>query len=170
MNSSRSIVYCGVLLLLASTGGVRAQREDPKHPTWDFYHSSAAAHALLEAWVREYPTLTNLYSIGETLEGTPLLVLEITNAATGDASDKPAYYYDGNIHAGELTAAEVALHFAWYVLDTQRSRWGWVCNSDAGAESQWKVEEELRRFPHNRASCRRRNGGRFLRRVLRGYR
>ncbi len=43
-------------------------------------------------------------------------MLEITSKQTGPAGDKPAYYYDGNIHAGELTGAEVALHFAWYVL------------------------------------------------------
>jgi hypothetical protein len=60
--------------------------------------------------------LTSLYSIGETLEGTPLLVLEITNKATGEPLEKPGYYYDGNIHSGELTGAEVALHFAWYLL------------------------------------------------------
>ncbi len=48
-------------------------------------------------------------------------MLEITNKETGDALEKPAYYYDGNIHAGELTAAEVALHFTWYVLDNYGS-------------------------------------------------
>jgi hypothetical protein len=106
--------FCLFVLLVA---GVDAQREDPLQPNWDFYHNTAEAYALLHGWAREFPDLTNLYSIGETLEGTPLLVLEITNKQTGDASDKPAYYYDGNIHAGELTAAEVALHFAWYLLD-----------------------------------------------------
>ena len=44
------------------------------------------------------------------------MVLEITNKQTGKADDKPAYYYDGNIHAGELTGAEVSLHFAWHIL------------------------------------------------------
>lgn len=99
----------------------QAQAVDPQHPRWDRYHDAAEAHALLEGWARDYPNLTDLYSIGETLEGTQLLVLEITNEQTGDALDKPAYYYDGNIHAGELTAAEVALHFAWYVLDNYGS-------------------------------------------------
>ena len=92
-----------------------------RQPSWDVYHNTADAYALLHGWTREYPNLTNLYSIGETLEGTPLLVLEITNKETGDALEKPAYYYDGNIHAGELTAAEVALHFTWYVLDNYGS-------------------------------------------------
>ncbi len=121
MNSSRNVVSCCLFLLFASIGGAVGQREDTRNPTWDRYHNTAEAHALLEGWAREYPTLTNLYSIGETLEGTPLLMLEITNEEAGDALEKPAYYYDGNIHAGELTAAEVALHFIWYVLDNYGS-------------------------------------------------
>ncbi|MCH8173273.1 MAG: hypothetical protein IIA70_08220, partial [Proteobacteria bacterium] len=60
--------------------------------------------------------MTEVYSIGNTLRGSSLLVIEITNEATGPADDKPGYYYDGNIHAGELTGSEVALHFAWYLL------------------------------------------------------
>ena len=45
-----------------------------------------------------------------------MMVLEITNKNIGAATDKPGYYYDGNIHSGELTSAEVALHFAAYLL------------------------------------------------------
>ncbi|MFC1640061.1 M14 family metallopeptidase [Gemmatimonadota bacterium] len=97
--------------------GVNAQREDPRHPNWNRYHNSAQAQSLLEGLAREFPNLTSMYSIGETLEGTQLWILEITNKETGEALEKPGYYYDGNIHAGELTAAEVALHFAWYLLD-----------------------------------------------------
>ncbi len=93
-----------------------AQKENPNNPKWDRYHSTADAYALLEGWSKAYPSLTRLYSIGETLKGTPLMVLEISNKNTGDPATKPAYYYDGNIHAGELTGAEVALHYAWHLL------------------------------------------------------
>ncbi len=93
-----------------------AQTEDPRQPDWAKYHSTAEAYALLEGWAKAYPNLTSLYAIGRTLQGTPLQVLEITNQQTGPAADKPGYYYDGNIHAGELTGGEVALHFAWYLL------------------------------------------------------
>ncbi len=93
-----------------------ADDEDPLKPEWRSYHDTGEAHALLKAWAKAFPSLTELYSIGETLEGTPLMVLEITNKETGPALEKPGYYYDGNIHAEELTGAEVALHFAWHVL------------------------------------------------------
>lgn len=93
-----------------------AQKEDPKNPDWSKLHTTTAAYDLLNGWAAVYPNLTKVYSIGQTLKGTSLTVLEITNKQTGAAEDKPAYYYDGNIHAGELTGAEVALHYAWYLL------------------------------------------------------
>ncbi len=106
-----------VLLIIVSclTVSVRAQ-ENPQSPDWTKFHSTTMTNDLLNAWVKAYPNFTKLYSIGTTLKGTPLMMLEITNKKTGAAEDKPAYYYDGNIHAGELTGAEVALYYAWYLL------------------------------------------------------
>jgi murein tripeptide amidase MpaA len=117
------IVFACWSLVLAPSSAVPlfAQDENPRDPSWNTYHSTERAYALLEDWAQAYPQLTRLYSIGETLEGTPLLVLEITNKGTGAAGEKPGYYYDGNIHAGELTGAEVALHFAWYLLSNYGS-------------------------------------------------
>ena len=91
-------------------------QDEPPSPKWDKYHSTGETHSILKSWAKAFPNLTNLYSIGKTLKGTNLMVLEISNKATGMARTKPAYYYDGNIHAGELTGAEVSLHFAWYLL------------------------------------------------------
>ncbi len=90
--------------------------EDPSSPRWTKYHTSEEVNTSLQAWASEFPTLTEVYSIGNTDKGNPMMVIEITNEATGPAADKPGYYYDGNIHAGELTGGEVALHFAWYLL------------------------------------------------------
>jgi len=102
------------LILITSTS--YAQSEDPMNPRWDKFHSTADAYALLEGWHKAFPNLTELYSIGKTLKGTDLMVLEIANKSTGAPETKPAYYYDGNIHSGELTGAEVALNYAWYLL------------------------------------------------------
>jgi len=85
-------------------------------PQWNKFHSTADTNTLLEGWAKAFPNLTKLYSIGETLKGTQLMVLEISNKNTGASATKPAYYYDGNIHAGELTGAEVVLHYAWHLL------------------------------------------------------
>lgn len=110
---TRNLLFSLALLLSVCAF---AQSEDPKNPNWKKYHNTTDAYALLKGWSTTYPNLTSLYSIGETLKGTPLMVLEITNKETGSPGSKPAYYYDGNIHAGELTGAEVSLHFAWHIL------------------------------------------------------
>ena len=107
---------CFLLFIFTTPLVSKAQSEDPKSPNWNKYHTTADAYALLKGWAAMYPNLTSLYAIGETLKGTPLMVLEITNKQAGKPDDKPAYYYDGNIHAGELTGGEVSLHFAWYML------------------------------------------------------
>ncbi|MCZ6916284.1 MAG: M14 family metallopeptidase [Gemmatimonadetes bacterium] len=120
MRSTLARVLALLVIATASPAAGLTQSEDPQNPDWGKFHTTADAHALLRGWADAYPQLTNLYSIGETLDGTPLLVLEITNEDTGDPASKPGYYYDGNIHASELTGAEVALHFAWHVL----SRYG----------------------------------------------
>jgi len=104
------------LFFLLGTTKCFPQGENAMDPKWNMYHSSTQSNALLENWAKAFPNLTNLYSIGETLKGSPLMLLEISNKKTGAANTKPAYYYDGNIHAGELTSAEVALHYAWYLL------------------------------------------------------
>ena len=102
----------------AATGAptAAAQREDPSNPRWDKFHASREANVILDALSKEFTQLTELHSIGNTLRGSPLMVIEITNKRTGPPLEKPGYYYDGNIHAGELTGGEVALHFAWYLL------------------------------------------------------
>lgn len=85
--------------------------------SWDRYHTNAEAIAIMEAFHELYPGLTRLMSIGEAFDGQPLMVIEITNHATGPASEKPALYLDGGIHAQELTASEVALYVMAVLLN-----------------------------------------------------
>jgi hypothetical protein len=63
-----------------------------------------------------YPALARLYAIGKSYEGRDLWLMELTNHATGDHGDKPGYYIDGNMHAGEVTGAAAALYTIWYLL------------------------------------------------------
>lgn len=88
---------------------------------WDRYYTSGETEQLLREFHELYPELTELYSIGESLEGRNLWVMEITAEITGPASDKPALYLDGGIHAGELTGSQVALYTLGHLL----TRYGW---------------------------------------------
>ena len=81
---------------------------------FDRFHRYAELTELLHAFVREYPQLVSIESIGKSHEGRDIFVLTVTNTATGPASDKPAMWVDGNIHATEVAASAANLYF----LDT----------------------------------------------------
>lgn len=77
---------------------------------WNRYYSSAEVEQILREFHALFPGLTEFYSIGESLEGRKLWVMEVTAETTGPASEKPALYLDGGIHSGELTGSQVALY------------------------------------------------------------
>lgn len=91
----------------------------PKAPgTMDFshYHTYGEVEAFLRQWAKDYPSLVDLYSVGQSFEGRDIWQITITNKATGKDTDKPAMFIEGNRHSGEVTAAECALWLAHHVL------------------------------------------------------
>jgi len=84
---------------------------------WNRFYTASETNQILGELHTLYPDLTELYSIGRSWRGQPLMVIEITNEATGPADEKPALYVDGGIHAGELTGSAVATYFVGYLLN-----------------------------------------------------
>ena len=80
------------------------------------YHTYGEVVEFLRKWEKDYPNLVSLYSVGQSFEGRDIWQITITNKSTAPDTDKPAFYIEGNRHSGEVTAAESALYFAWYVL------------------------------------------------------
>src|SRR5262245_28442052 len=68
---------------------------------------------LLHDCVAAYPALAEIASIGKSLEGRDLWLVTVTNKQTGPALEKPAYWLDGNTHAGEVTGSTVVLCTLW---------------------------------------------------------
>ena len=84
---------------------------------WNRFYTASETNQILREFHVLYPGLTELYSVGTSYYGQPLMLIEITNEATGPASEKPALYVDGGIHAGELTGSSVATHFIGHLLN-----------------------------------------------------
>jgi hypothetical protein len=80
------------------------------------YHKYDEVVYFMEKWKKEYPDLVELYSVGKSYEGRDIWQMTISNKSTGKDTDKSAVYLEGNRHSGEVTGAESALYFAWYVL------------------------------------------------------
>lgn len=65
---------------------------------------------LLREFETEFPKLVKVESIGQSHEGRDIWIVEVTNAETGPAIEKPAFWCDGNIHASEVSASTAVLH------------------------------------------------------------
>ena len=81
------------------------------------FYTAAETDQILREFHVLYPDLTELRQIGESYRGRPLVVITITNEATGPAAHKPALYVDGGLHSGELTASAVATHLVGHLLN-----------------------------------------------------
>ncbi len=91
------------------------QEFDPAKGVLSFYTYDVLTKLLYEL-VEAHPKLAQVESIGKSLEGRELWLVTLTNQETGPALEKPAYWIDGNTHAGEVTGSTVALYTIWSYL------------------------------------------------------
>ncbi len=84
---------------------------------WQHYHSSAEIEMWMRKWAEDHPDLVDLYSVGESFGGRTLWQLTITNKKTGKDTDKPAAFFEGGRHSGEITATESAFYLAWHLIE-----------------------------------------------------
>ncbi len=84
--------------------------------TWDRYHTVDVVYTWLKRWAEKYPELVDLYEVGFSYEGRPILQVTLTNKKTGKDTDKPAAFFEGGRHSGEVTATESALWLLNYLL------------------------------------------------------
>ena len=71
---------------------------------------------LLKSYVKEYPNLIRLESIGKSHEGRNVWLVTATNFRSGEDAEKPAFWVDGNIHASEVTASTAALYLIHWLV------------------------------------------------------
>jgi hypothetical protein len=88
--------------------------------TYDTYPRYEELTLTLRALADEHPGLCKVESIGKSYEGREIWLMELTNTGTGPAAEKPAFWVDGNTHAGEVTGSMAAL----YLLETLLEGYG----------------------------------------------
>lgn len=77
---------------------------------FDRYYRYEELTQLLMAFDAEYAGLVQLQSLGKSYEGRDIWMIAVTNEATGPASEKPALWVDGNIHASEVSPSTACLY------------------------------------------------------------
>jgi murein tripeptide amidase MpaA len=87
---------------------------------FDRYYRYEDLTRILREFADEFPHLVQLESIGASHEGRAIWMATVTDRTTGPAEDKPAFWCDGNIHAGEVSASSAVLH----ILHTLCSGYG----------------------------------------------
>ncbi len=84
---------------------------------FDKYHTVDVMYHWYIKWAEEFPDIVELYEVAKSLEGRPILQMTITNKKTGKDTDKPAAYFEGGRHSGEITASESILWLTQHLLE-----------------------------------------------------
>ncbi|CAH0713504.1 unnamed protein product, partial [Brenthis ino] len=63
-----------------------------------------------------YPELAKVYSIGKSVEGRQLLVIQITQGIKQIHPERPAFKYVANMHGDESVGRELVIYLAQYLL------------------------------------------------------
>jgi hypothetical protein len=85
--------------------------------TWDRYHTVDVMYTWMRRWAERYPDIVEVYQVGTSYEGRPILQATLTNTATGPATDKPAAYFEGGRHSGEITSSESVLWLMQHLVE-----------------------------------------------------
>ena len=80
---------------------------------YDHYYVYEEIKSNLEYFTKTYPNLCSVETICTTPKGRSVFAVTLS---CGEAKNKPAYYIDGNTHAGEVTGSMAAMHTIDYLL------------------------------------------------------
>lgn len=84
--------------------------------SFDRYYRYDELTTLLQGFAAEFPSWVSVESIGKSHEGRDIWLATVTNRATGEAKDKPAFWCDGNIHASEVSASASVMNILWQLV------------------------------------------------------
>ena len=87
---------------------------------FDTYYRYDDLTRILQGYAQEHPQLVRLESIGHSYEGRDIWLVRATNLNTGEDTQKPALWVDGNIHASEVSPSSACL----YLIDRLVTAYG----------------------------------------------
>ena len=85
--------------------------------TFDKFHSAPAIYTYMKRFAEQYPNLVDIYQVATSYEGRPIYQMTVTNKQIGKPTDKPAAFFEGNRHSGEVSSAESVMWLMHYLLD-----------------------------------------------------
>lgn len=106
-----------IFSLFISECALRSIEDDDEsfldHPKYTKYDDMVKLFGKFE---KSYSELVNVYSIGKSVEGRDLTVLQITQSVKSHHADRPAFKYVANMHGDESIGRELVIYLAQYLL------------------------------------------------------
>ncbi|MEZ4904781.1 MAG: M14 family metallopeptidase [Spirosomataceae bacterium] len=85
--------------------------------TFEVYHTPDVMYHWYRQWATQYPNIVEVYEVAKSYEGRPILQMTLTNKKTGKHTDKPAAYFEGGRHSGEVTSSDAVLWLTQHLLE-----------------------------------------------------
>jgi hypothetical protein len=85
--------------------------------TFDKYHSADVVYHWMRKWAEQYPNLVDMYEAGKSFEGRPIYQITLTNKEKGKATEKPAAFFEGGRHSGEVSGVESTLWLMQHLIE-----------------------------------------------------
>lgn len=92
------------------------REEDESFLEPPLYHRTDDVLDLFARLSKDYPNLARVHSIGQSLEGRELVVIEISNNVRHRSLLVPMFKYIGNMHGDETVGREMLIYLAQYLL------------------------------------------------------
>ncbi len=110
--------FAGLALVMgAGASSAIAQQQIPSKVdvAWNRFYDFEETEQIIKNLVDAYPELLTLVSLGKSEQGRDMWMIILNNPATGEDTEKPAMYIDGNVHGNEIQATETVLYSIWYL-------------------------------------------------------
>ena len=83
----------------------------------DRYHSYDVLTKLLRDYTNAYPHITQLFSVGKSVQNRELWVMRITDNPSVQEPGEPMFKYVANMHGDEVIGREIVIYLIQYLCD-----------------------------------------------------
>lgn len=110
-------VYLIVQLCLTNVLTFTTREREDFIPNPPRYHTENELLDLFARLAKQYPQIARVHSLGSSLEGRDLAVIEISNNVRKRDLLKPMFKYVANMHGDETVGREMLIYLAQYLLN-----------------------------------------------------